>query len=108
WTAEEEGETELMVKSVDDEETVESSADVTVSVQSAGICSWWLLVIVLAIGLVILLVLWSKRKKDVDNEYVESDLENAEDVEEDKKGEDDRDEDEDEVEEPFSEEEDIE
>ncbi|MFW6144991.1 MAG: hypothetical protein ACOC55_05410, partial [Candidatus Natronoplasma sp.] len=68
WTAEEEGETELMVKSVDDGKEVEDTSELTVVVESSDIWSWWLLALVLVIVVSILVILFTSKNRREEEE----------------------------------------
>jgi len=81
WEANEEGDIELVVRTVDDDEVVESSAEVTVSVDEDEVgllegegllCSWWWLILLLIIVILILvIVVIAKRGGDDEDEYVD-------------------------------------
>ncbi|MFW5907773.1 MAG: InlB B-repeat-containing protein [Candidatus Natronoplasma sp.] len=63
WEAEEEGDVELLVRSVSDEGTLESEASVNVAVADS-ISYWWIVLPLLAVVAVIAALLLIKRKRD--------------------------------------------
>jgi len=82
WEAEEEGEIELMVRTVDDQEVVESTAEITISVDEDEVgllegegllCSWWWLILLLIIVILILVIVVIARRGD-DEEIPEDEM----------------------------------
>jgi len=84
WRAEEEGDIELEVRSVDDEDAVESTAEVTISVVEEGqVCSWWWILIVLIAAVLIAALVLARKKDDEEVEDEEVEDEEVEDEEDD-------------------------
>ncbi|MFP3872792.1 MAG: InlB B-repeat-containing protein, partial [Candidatus Aenigmatarchaeota archaeon] len=77
WEADGEGEVNLVVRSINDEETVESTAQISITVEDEGgtgsvieseVCSWWWLIPVLLIIIVLIIILLVTRRGEEEEE----------------------------------------
>ncbi|MFP4608625.1 MAG: CARDB domain-containing protein [Candidatus Aenigmatarchaeota archaeon] len=80
WEADEDGEIELVIRSINDEEVVESTAEISVTVEDEGgsgsiieseTCSWWWLLLILLIIIVVIVIILVTKRGEEEEEPVE-------------------------------------
>ncbi|MEF8874741.1 MAG: CARDB domain-containing protein, partial [Candidatus Thermoplasmatota archaeon] len=80
WEADSEGEVELVVRCVDNEKSGESTAEVTISVTEERQISYWWILVVLLVGVLIAALVLAKRKErdEEDEDEEEEEMEDEE------------------------------